>query len=81
MKLKNVNPVENIGGPSRIKDEYLEAFEKQYKILKYEPKETKIEQFGNTRVYLDKDFLKDIRTTLNKWLQAMTLYFMTQGTN
>ena len=34
--------------PSKIKEEYLKTFEKQYKILKYEPKETKIKQLGNT---------------------------------
>ena len=40
-----------------------------------------IEQLGNTRVYLYIDRQKDIKTVLNKWLQAMTLYFITQGTN
>ena len=80
-EIKNVNPVGHIGGPSRIKEEYPKTFGKQYKITKYESKETKIEQLGNTGVYLDIDCLKDIRTTLNKWLQVITLYFMTQGTN
>ena len=65
-----MNPIGNIGGPSRIKEEYPETFGKQYKIPKYEPKETKIEQLGNTRVYLDINCLKDIRTTLNKWSQG-----------
>ena len=80
-EIKNVNLGGHIGGPSRIKEEYSETFGKQYKIPKYEPKETKIEQLGNTWVYLDIDCLKDIRTSLNKWSQAMTLYFITQGTN
>ena len=80
--IKNVNPVEHdIGGPSRIKEEYPETFGKQYKIPKYELKETKITQLGNTGVHLAIDCLKDIRAVLNKWLQTMTLYFITQGTN
>ena len=48
---------------------------------KYEPRETKIEQLGNTGVYLDINCQKAIKTILNKWSQAMTLYFMTQGTS
>ena len=48
---------------------------------KNEPRETKIEQLGNTCVYLDIDFQKDIKTVLNKWSQTMTLYFMIQETN
>ena len=78
---KVVNPIGHIGGPSKIKEEYPKTFGKQYKIPKYEPKEKKIEQLGSTGVYLDIDCLKDIKTTLNKWPQAMTLYFMTQGKN
>ena len=54
-EIKNVNPIGHIGGPSRIKEEYLETFEKQYKISKYEPKETKIEQLENN---IDKMCLK-----------------------
>ena len=80
-EINNVNHIGHIGGHRRIKEEYPETFGKQYKIPKYEQKETKIEQLGNTRVYLDIGCLKDIRTTLNKWSQAMALYFMTQGTN
>ena len=76
-EIKNVNLVEHIGGSSRIKEEYLETYGKQYKIPKYKPKETNIEQLGSTKVYLDIDCLKDIRTTLNKWSRTMTLYFMT----
>ena len=47
---KDVNHIGHIGGPSRIKEGYRETFEKQYKIPKYEPKETKIEQLGNIGV-------------------------------
>ena len=32
-------------------------------------------------IYLDIDCQKDIKTILNKWSQAMKLYFMTQGIN
>ena len=78
---KDVNPIGHLGGPSKIKEELPNTFEKQYIIPKYEPRETKIEQLGNTGVYLDIDCQKDIKTVLNKWSQAMTLYFMTQGTN
>ena len=78
---KDVNPIGHVGGPSKIKEEYPKTFEKQYKIPKYEPRETKIEQLGKTRVYLDIDCQKYIKTVLNKWSQAMTLYFVTQGTN
>ena len=42
---KDVNPIGHVGGLSRIKEEYPNTFEKQYKIPKYEPRETKIEQF------------------------------------
>ena len=80
-KTKDVSPIRHVGGPSKIKEEYQNTFEKQYKIPKYEPRETKIEQLGNIRVYLDIDCQKDIKTVLNKWSQTMTLYFMTQGTN
>ena len=80
-EIKNVNPIEHVGGPSKIKEEYPNTFEKQYKIPEYESKETKIEQIENIGVYLDIDCKKDIKTVLNKWSQAMTLYFMTQGTN
>ena len=78
---KDVNHIGHVGGLSRIKEEYLNTFEKQYIIPKYEPRETKIEQLGNTCVYLDIDCQKDIKTVLNKWSQTMTLYFMTQGLN
>ena len=74
---KEVNPIGHVGGPSKIK-EHPNTFEKQYRMPKYEPRETKIEQLGNTGVYLDIDCLKDIKTILNKWSQAMPLYFMTQ---
>ena len=75
----HVNPIGHVGGRSKIKEEYQKTFEKQYKIPKYEQKETKIEQLENTGVYLDIDCQKDIKTMLNKWLQTMTLYFMSQG--
>ena len=52
---KDVNPRGHVGGPSKIKEEYPNTFERQYKIPKYEPRETKIEQLGNTGVYLDID--------------------------
>ena len=78
---KDVNPIGHVGGPSKIKEEHPNTFEKQYKIPKYESRETKIEQLGNISVYLDVDCQKDIKTVLNKLSQAMTLYFMTQGTN
>ena len=80
-KIKEVNPIEHVGGHSKIKEEHPNTFEKIYRMPKYEPRETKIEQLGNTRVYLDIDCQKDIKTVLNKWSQIMTLYFMTQGTN
>ena len=80
-EIKEVNPIGHVGGPSKIKEEHPNTFEKQYKMPKYEPKETKNEQFGNTSVYLDIDCQKDIKTALKKWSQAMTLYFMTQGTS
>ena len=63
---KDVNSIGHIGRLGRMKEEYQKTFEKQYKILKYEPKETKIEQLGNTGVYLDIDCQKDIKTVLNK---------------
>ena len=81
---KEMNLIGHVGGPSKIKEEHPNTFEKQYRIPKYELRETKIEQLGNTGVYLDIDCQKDIKTVLNKWSQAMTLYFiifMTQGTN
>ena len=66
-KTKDVNPIGNVGGPSKIKEEYPNSFERQYKIPKYEPRETKIKQLGNTGVYLNIDCKKDIETVLNKW--------------
>ena len=78
---KDVNPLGYVGGLSRIKEEYINTFEKQYRIPKYEPRETKIEQLGNTCVYLDIDCQKYIKIVLNKWSQTMTLYFITQGLN
>ena len=60
---------------------HTKIFETQYRIPKYEPRESNIEQLGNTGVYLDIDCQKDIKIVLNKWFQAMTLYFMTQGTS
>ena len=74
-----MNPIRHVGGPSKIK-EHPNTFENQYRMPKYEPRETKIEQLGNTDVYLDIDCQEDIKTILNKWSQVMTLYFMTQGT-
>ena len=47
-----VNGTPGIWGVTKIKEEYPKTFEKQYKIPKYEPKEIKIEQLGNTCVYL-----------------------------
>ena len=76
-----MNHIGHVGGPSRIKEEYPNTFEKQYKMPKYEPRETNIEQLGKTGVYLDIDCQKDIKTMLNKWSQQMTLYFMTQEKN
>ena len=78
---KEVNPIGHVGGPSKIKEEHSKTFENQCIIPKYKPRETKIEQLGNTRVYLDIDCQKDVKIVLNKWSQAMTLYFMTQGTS
>ena len=78
---KYMNPIGYVEGPSKIKEEYPKTFEKQYKIPKYEPKETQIEQLGNIGVYLDIDCQNDIKIVLNKWSQTMTLYFMTQRTN
>ena len=76
-----MNPIRHVGGSSKIKEEHPKTFEKQYIIPKYEPRETKIEQLGNTEVYLDIDCQKDVKTVLNKWSQTITLYFMTQGTS
>ena len=45
-EIKYVNSIGHVGGPSRIKDEFPKTFGK--KLPKYEPKETKIEQLGNT---------------------------------
>ena len=64
---KNVSPIGHVGDSSKIKDEYPKTFEKQYKIPKYEPKKTKIDQLGNTSVYLDIDCQKDMKIVLNKW--------------
>ena len=64
---KYVNPIGHVGELSKIKEEYPNTFERQYKIPKYEPKKTKIEQLGNTGVYLDIDYPKYIKTMLNKW--------------
>ena len=59
---KYVNLIGHVGGPSKIKEEYPKTFEKQYKTPKKEPRETKIEQLGNTGVYLDINCQKDIKT-------------------
>ena len=64
---KEVNPIGHVGGPSKIKEEHPNTFEKQYRMPKYEPRETKIEQLGNTSVYLDINCQKYIKTVLNKW--------------
>ena len=61
-----ISSIGHVGGPNKIKEEYQETFEKQYKIPKYEQKETKIEYFGNTGVYLHIDCQKYIKTMLNK---------------
>ena len=53
---KEVNPIGHVGGPSKIKEEHSNTFEKQYRMPKYKPRETKIEQLGNTGVYLDIDY-------------------------
>ena len=45
---KEVNPRGHVGGPSKIKEEHQKTFENQYRIPKYEPRETKIEKLGNT---------------------------------
>ena len=74
---KEVNPIGHVRGQSKIKEEHPKTFEKQYRIPNYEPRETKIKQLGNTEVYLDIDCQKDVKIILNKWSQAMTLYFMT----
>ena len=42
-KIKEVNPIGHVGGPSKIKEEHPNTFEKQYRMPKYEPTETKIE--------------------------------------
>ena len=54
----DVNPIGHVRGPSKIKEEHPNTFEKQYKIPKYEPRETKIELLRNTGVYLDIGLLK-----------------------
>ena len=66
-----MNPIEHVGGPSKIKEEHPNTFEKQYRMPKYEPRETKIEQLENT-VYLDIE--RDIKTVLNKWSQDIIFY-------
>ena len=58
---KDVNPIEHVEGPNKIKEKYSNTFEKQYKIPKYEPRETKIEHLGNTGVYLDIDCQKILK--------------------
>ena len=58
---KDVNPIGHVGGPSKIKEEHPNTFEKQYIMPKYEPSETKIEQLGNTGVYLDIDCQKILK--------------------
>ena len=65
-KTKEVNPIRHVEGQSKIKEEHPKTFEKQYRIPKYEPIGTKIEQLGNTGVYLDIDCQKDVKTVLNK---------------
>ena len=44
---KEVNPIGHVGGPSKIKEENRNTFEKQCRMPKYEPREIKIEQLGN----------------------------------
>ena len=39
---KDVNPIEHVGGYSKIKEEHPNTFEKQYRIPKYEPREKKL---------------------------------------
>ena len=58
---KNVNPIEHVRGPSKIKEEFSKTCERQYKIPKYETKETKIEQLGNIVLYQDIDCQKNIK--------------------
>ena len=41
-EIKEVNPIEHVGGPSKIKEKHPKTFEKQYIIPKHEPRETKI---------------------------------------
>ena len=41
-EIKDVNPIEHVGGPSKIKEEYPNTFEKQYKIPEYESKRQKL---------------------------------------
>ena len=66
-EIKEVNPIKHVEGSSKIKEEHPNTFEKQYKMPKYEPKETKIQQLGNTSIYLYIDCQKDIKMVLNKW--------------
>ena len=61
-----VNPIRHVGGPRKIKEEHPKTFETHNRIPKYEPRESNIEQLGNTGVYLDIDCQKDIKTVLNK---------------
>ena len=60
-EIKEVNPIKHVEGSSKIKEEHPNIFEKQYKMPKYEPKETKIQQLGNTSIYLYIDCQKDIK--------------------
>ena len=55
---KEVNPIGHVEVHSKTTEEHLNIFEKQYIMPKYEPREKKIEQLGNTRVYLDIDCQK-----------------------
>ena len=41
-EIKEVNPIGHVGGSSKIKEEHPNTFEKQYRMPKYEHKETKI---------------------------------------
>ena len=72
---KKMNPIGHVGGPSKIKEEHPNTFEKQYRMPKYELRETKIEQLGNIGVYLDIDCQKDIKTVLNKMISSNDIIF------
>ena len=72
---KKVNHIGHVGGPSKIKEEHPNTFEKQYRMPKYELRETKIEQLGNIGVYLDIDCQKDIKTVLNKMISSNDIIF------